>query len=132
MVDLEEGITYHCEALTICPHGHLDYSNFLNNLASAVLTRYEQSGRRDSDLEEGIIYHREALTVSPRGHLNRSNFLDNLINAVLTLYYQSGRMEDFEVVITYNLEAVTLCPLILVHDKQDGRYISHNLPVSRP
>jgi hypothetical protein len=71
MEDLEEVITYHREALTLCPPGHPNRSTSLNNLASAVLTRYEQSGRME-DLEEAITYHREALTLCPPGHPDRS------------------------------------------------------------
>ena len=44
MNDLEEVITYHHEALSLCPTGHPFRSPSLNNLANAVLTRYKQSG----------------------------------------------------------------------------------------
>jgi hypothetical protein len=62
MEDLEEAITYHREALTLCPPGHPNRSSSLNNLASAVHTRYKQLGSME-DLEEVITYHREALTL---------------------------------------------------------------------
>ena len=53
MEDLEEVITYHCEALTLCPTGHPSCSTSLNNLATAVFACYEQLGRME-DLEEAI------------------------------------------------------------------------------
>jgi hypothetical protein len=77
MEDLEEVITYHREALTLCPPGHPDRSIFPQQPCNAVLTRYEQSGRME-DLEEAITYHREALTLCPPGHPNRSSSLNNL------------------------------------------------------
>jgi len=57
MDDLEEGITYNSEVLTLCPPGHPYRPAFLNNLAIAVLTRYKQSLRME-DLDEVIVYHR--------------------------------------------------------------------------
>jgi hypothetical protein len=69
MPDLEEVITHHREALTLFPPGHLDRSISLNNLAHAIHTRYQQSGRME-DIEEVIKFHREAVTLCPPGHLN--------------------------------------------------------------
>jgi hypothetical protein len=87
MEDLEEVITYHREALTLRPPGHPDRSHFPQQPCSAVLTRYEQSGRME-DLEEVITY-------SPRSTHSLSSWppksfhsLNNLANAVLTRYEQ--------------------------------------------
>lgn len=66
MEDLEKGIRYCREALTLHPPGHPDCSNFLNNLANAVRTRYKQLGRME-DLEEAISCYREALIICPLG-----------------------------------------------------------------
>jgi CHAT domain-containing protein len=109
MEDLEEAITYHREALTLRPLGHLDHSSSLNNLANVILTRYQELGRIE-DLEEVIIYYREALTLRPPGSPNRSNSLNNLATAVLNRYRQTGRLEDLEEGITYYREALTLRP----------------------
>ena len=77
--DLDEGITYHREALTLqfCPIGcpsrstvdnalslHPDCPTSLSNLANALLARYEQPVSL-KDLEEAITYNREALTLHP-------------------------------------------------------------------
>ena len=102
-------ITYHRETLTLRPPGHPDRSSSLNNLALAVYTRYEQSGRIE-DLEDVITYHREALSLRPPGNPDRSSSLNNLALAVLTRYEQSSRIEDLEDVITYHREALTLRP----------------------
>ena len=45
--DLEEAITCHRQALTLIPHDHLNRSIPLNNLATAVSTRFEQLGRME-------------------------------------------------------------------------------------
>jgi hypothetical protein len=45
MEDLEEAISLHREALTLYPLGHPDRSISLTNLAVALDTRFDQSGR---------------------------------------------------------------------------------------
>jgi tetratricopeptide (TPR) repeat protein len=103
---IEEVITYHRKALTLCPTGHPDRSMSLSILASAVLARCELLSTME-DLEEAITYLREALTLHPHGHADRSYSLNKLANAVLTQYEQSGRMEDLKEVITYHREALS-------------------------
>ena len=110
MEDLKDAIAYNSEALTLRPRGHPDRSTSLVNLASAVLTRYEQSGRME-DLNNAITYNREALALCPLGHRHHPQSLNNLAIAVGARYNQSGQMEDLEEAITYNIEALALCPL---------------------
>ena len=93
----------------LCPLGHPYRSSFLNNLASAVLTCYEQSGEME-DLEEAITYHHEAITLRPPGHPNRSASLNHLANVILTRYEQLGSLKDLEEMITYHHEALDLHP----------------------
>jgi hypothetical protein len=57
MQDLEETISCHREALTLRPPGHQSRSTSLNNLANAVLIRYNRLGRME-DLEETILVNR--------------------------------------------------------------------------
>ena len=45
MEDLEDTISCYREALTLRPRGHPDRSGSLDNLGSALLTRFKQSGR---------------------------------------------------------------------------------------
>jgi Na+-translocating ferredoxin:NAD+ oxidoreductase RNF subunit RnfB len=85
MEDLEDAISSHREALTLCPPGHPNRSISLNNLANALSTRFEQSGRME-DLEDAISSHREALTLCPPGHPDRSSSLNNLANALSTRF----------------------------------------------
>jgi hypothetical protein len=81
----------------------------LNNLASAVSTRFEQLGGME-DLEEAITCHRQALALRPHGHPNRSSSLNNLANAVFTRFQQLGGMEDLEEAITCHRQALALRP----------------------
>jgi hypothetical protein len=53
MEDLEVAIIYNRQALDLCPPGHPDHSSYLNNLATAVSTCFEQLGKME-DLEEAI------------------------------------------------------------------------------
>ena len=55
MEDLEESITYNCEALSLYVPCHPDRSASFNNLANVFLTHYRQSGGME-DLEEVITY----------------------------------------------------------------------------
>jgi hypothetical protein len=90
-------------------HGHPDRSSSLNNLATAVSTRFEQLGRVD-DLEEAIICHRQALALRPHGHPNHPTSLNNLATAVATRFKHLGRLEDLEEAITCHRQALALLP----------------------
>ena len=107
--NVEETITFHREALALRPPGHPDRSSFLINLAIAIDTRYDQSGRME-DLQEAITYYREALALCPPGHPRHCNLIDSLTTAIQTRYEESGRMEDLEEAIIYHHEALALRP----------------------
>jgi tetratricopeptide (TPR) repeat protein len=109
MNDLEEAITCYRQALALLPHGHLNNSCSLNNLASAVSTRFKQLGRME-DLEEAITCHNQALALLPHEHPNRSSSLNDLANAMFARFGQSGRMDDLEKAITCHRQALTLRP----------------------
>ena len=109
MEDLKEATTYYHEALSLHPPGHPNRPASLNNLASALLTRYKQSGKM-KDLEEAITYNREALSRCPPGHTDRSTSLRNLGDAVFNHFRQLSKMEDLEEATTYYHEALSLHP----------------------
>jgi hypothetical protein len=90
MEDLEEAITCHRQALvhsptssTCSPISWPSFVSSLNNLASAVSTRFQQLGGIE-DLEEAITCHRQSLALNP----NRSLSLNNL--ASTTRFQQLG------------------------------------------
>ncbi|KAH8105041.1 CHAT domain-containing protein [Phellopilus nigrolimitatus] len=84
-------------------------STSFNNLAGAVQTRFEQTGRME-DLEESIALHRDALELRPHEHPDRSSSFNNLANAVQTRFKQTGRMEDLEESIVLHRDALRLHP----------------------
>lgn len=108
--NLEDMIASYEQALTLLPSGHPTRSIFLDGLANAVLTRYDQSGRME-DLDEAITYYCGTLTLRPIGHPYRSGSLLNLANVIFVRYQRLHRMEDLEEVIKHNSEILTLCPL---------------------
>ena len=109
MDDLEEAITHFHHSLTLRPPGHSDRPNSLCNLATAILTRFQQLGQME-DLEEAINFHQQALALYPLNHPNRSSSLNNLANAISTRFEQLGQMEDLEVAIKYHRQALVLRP----------------------
>ncbi|KAF8501295.1 CHAT domain-containing protein, partial [Gautieria morchelliformis] len=84
-------------------------SDSLCNIAGALQTRFDQSGRHE-DLEEAISLYREGLELLPASHPDRSTFLNNMANALRTLFERSGRHTDMEEVISLHREALQLRP----------------------
>jgi hypothetical protein len=71
MEDLEDAISSHREALTLHPSGHPNRSIFLKNLANALSSCFQHSGRME-DLEESFTLYEQAandLTSSARARL---------------------------------------------------------------
>ncbi|KIJ91500.1 hypothetical protein K443DRAFT_114936 [Laccaria amethystina LaAM-08-1] len=79
--DLDEEITAFRHGLE--PGPHPDRSTSLNNLATALATRFKKRGA-SNDLDEAISLHREALLLWPAPHPDRSMSLNNLANALQT------------------------------------------------
>jgi len=65
--DIDEAISLLRYALEVQPAGHPNRSTSLNNLATSLRSRFEQSGDQD-DLDEAISLHRDALELRPAGH----------------------------------------------------------------
>ncbi|KAH8117694.1 CHAT domain-containing protein [Phellopilus nigrolimitatus] len=105
----EESITHHRNALEMCPPGNPHRSGFLNKLAEAMWTRFEQTGRME-DLEESIVLNRDALDLCPPGHPDRSSPLNNLAVAMRARFEQTGRMDDLEECIALHRDALELRP----------------------
>ncbi|KDR71376.1 hypothetical protein GALMADRAFT_144057, partial [Galerina marginata CBS 339.88] len=105
--DLDEEITAFRRGLG--PAAHSDHSGSLNNLASALQTRFEQRGA-SNDLDEAILLHREALFLRPAPHPDRSSSLNNLANALQTHFQQRGASNDLDEAISLHREALLLRP----------------------
>jgi tetratricopeptide (TPR) repeat protein len=106
---LEESIGVCREALDLLPESHPNRSSSLSNLASVLLTRFQQTCQL-ADLEESIGVCREALNLPPGSHPNRSSSLSNLASALLTRFQQTGQLTDLEESIDVCREALDLLP----------------------
>ncbi|KZP03299.1 hypothetical protein FIBSPDRAFT_807934, partial [Athelia psychrophila] len=109
MVDLEEAITHHRRALDLRPSGDPDRSMSLNNLATALHTRFRNTGQM-VDLEEAVTHHRRALDLRPPGHPDRSMSLNNLASTLHTRFENTGQMVDLEEAITHHRGDLDLRP----------------------
>ncbi|KIJ60748.1 hypothetical protein HYDPIDRAFT_116802 [Hydnomerulius pinastri MD-312] len=81
----------------------------LNNLASALSTRFEQRGD-GKDLDEAIQHHRVALQLLPEGRPDRSTSLNNLANALSTRFEQRGDGNDLDEAIQHSQVSLQLRP----------------------
>jgi hypothetical protein len=116
-------------SLTLSSHDHPDFRSVLSNLADAVYTKFQQTGRI-ADLEQGIQLHRTALVLCPvehpdkkssfikryyshhlLGHPDRTGSLNNLAIAMGTRFRQIGRIADFDEGIHLPREVLKLCSL---------------------
>ena len=79
----------------------------LNNLASALWTRFEQGGQ-NSDLDEAISLHRQALELFLPPHPNRSDSLNNLASVLWTRFEQGGQKSDLDEAISLYRQGLKL------------------------
>jgi hypothetical protein len=75
MQDLEEAIAHCRKARSFYPPDHPDCSECLNGLASAVLTRYVQSGRAE-DLKESFMLYEQAFNHLAASSMSRLTAID--------------------------------------------------------
>ncbi|KAJ7226877.1 hypothetical protein GGX14DRAFT_555471 [Mycena pura] len=106
LADLEKSIGFYRQSLKLRPGSHPNQSNSLNNLANALLMRFEQIGQL-ADLEESIAFHRQALELVSG---SRSGSLNNLANALLKRFEQIGQLADLEESIAFHRRALELRP----------------------
>jgi tetratricopeptide (TPR) repeat protein len=81
----------------------------LNNLATAIHARYQETGMID-DLGEAIRYLRETLDLCPPGHPERSSALNNLASTMMARFERVGEIGDLDEAIMYHSEALGLRP----------------------
>ncbi|KZP06031.1 hypothetical protein FIBSPDRAFT_842501 [Athelia psychrophila] len=99
----------HSNTLDLRPPGDPDRSMSLNNLATALQTRFKNTGQM-VDLEEAVTRHRHALDLYPPGHPDRSMYLNNLAHALHTRFENTGQMVDLEEAITHHRGDLDLRP----------------------
>ncbi|KAG1747025.1 CHAT domain-containing protein [Suillus occidentalis] len=107
--DLDEGIQFRREAVSLLPEGNPDRGDYLNNLAVSLKIRFKHQGKPD-DLDEAISFYEEALRLRPVGHKSRDVSLDNLGGALVTRFDDRGDIDDITRAISLRREALTLRP----------------------
>ncbi|TFK19265.1 mucin-like protein 1 [Coprinopsis marcescibilis] len=107
--EFDEAITFLTRSLSSRRNHHPNRSSSLNNLATALATRFEHKGHFD-DLDQCMILHTEALGLMPSPHPNRSASLNNLANALSTRFEQKGSLDDLDQSIILHMEALGLRP----------------------
>lgn len=109
-------------ALSITPIDHPDRALLLNNLASMLLTRYNQTGNMD-DLEAAISKAELAVFITPIDHPGRGIFLYNLGNNLSIRYYRMLNMDDLHAALksfTGSFDLPSAAPLIRVKSARNA------------
>ncbi|KAJ6585772.1 CHAT domain-containing protein [Mycena capillaripes] len=106
--DLDKEIGYYREVLDLQVAPHPDRHIALDNLATALHTRFELH-KNTKDINEAIELHREALTLCEPSHPNRGMSLNNLAIVVRTRFKQQGDRRDLDEAIELHGETLTLC-----------------------
>jgi tetratricopeptide (TPR) repeat protein len=100
--DLEESIYLYRKALdlsllTLPLHNDHSgqHSGFLNNLANALLRRFEEL-HQHADIEESIALNREVLDLQSSLYPNQFRALYHLANALITRFQGMGQLDDLD------------------------------------
>ncbi|KAG2086768.1 CHAT domain-containing protein [Suillus discolor] len=106
----DEGIHLQRVILELCHLGHQLRPRALDELAQAVLARFDQHGSID-DLDMSIQLGREAVSLIPEGHASRDIYLDNLATSLTSRFYHQGKLNDLDEAISFHEEALRLRPV---------------------
>ncbi|KAJ5005679.1 putative 30S ribosomal protein S17-like protein [Colletotrichum sp. SAR 10_66] len=115
LIDLEEAIKFHDEAVETVPSTHPDRADYLNNLGNALSDRFERKGET-ADLDQAIDVSQAALAaLVPRDNPNRGPILSTIGNRLIDRYSgeshpKSGLIEDLNMAISQINEAVQVTP----------------------
>ncbi|KAF7975368.1 hypothetical protein HWV62_9695 [Athelia sp. TMB] len=107
--NVEQTISDYRNTLDLSPPGHPDRLAALNNLATALCTRFRQFGQM-ADLEQAITCQRSALELCSPGHSDRYALLNNLAFALRNRFERSGQMANLDEAIIYYRGVLDLCP----------------------
>ncbi|EDR09388.1 uncharacterized protein LACBIDRAFT_318922 [Laccaria bicolor S238N-H82] len=124
MAYLNTAVTLLRRGIAKLPQGSENHAAVVNNLANALLTRFEQGGQQSdldealslhrqqggqrSDLDEAISLHRQALKLFLPPHPKQSSSLNNLANALSTRFEQGGQQSDLNEAISLYRQALEL------------------------
>ncbi|KAF7980535.1 hypothetical protein HWV62_37669 [Athelia sp. TMB] len=107
--NVEQTISDYRNTLDLSPPGHPDRLIALNNLATALCTRFREFGQM-ADLEQAITCQRSALELCSPGHSDRYALLNNLAFALRNRFERSGQMANLDEAIIYYRGVLDLCP----------------------
>jgi hypothetical protein len=100
----------HRQAVLLRPLRHLDHSNWLNSLASALMIQFEHIGGIAS-LAEAVDLLRQTLDLRLPRSPARRNSLSNLANALYVRFQELGDWESLMEAINLHAQALKLLPL---------------------
>lgn len=109
--DLAEAVRAHRGALELCPLGHGDRFNSLNNVAQSLMDH--GSGiveARNMSLKEAVSHCRESLVICPPNRDQRSKSFSRLADALMALYQKSQDQSHLEEAVRLARESRDLCP----------------------
>ncbi|KAJ7114979.1 CHAT domain-containing protein [Mycena epipterygia] len=107
--DMNQTVEASKEAVKLCPKGHPNRSDLLNNFGLSLRCRFDLLGN-PGDLDETISMFKEAVDLLPDNHPNKMFRLTNLGNCLKHLFLKSGKIGDLNDAIVALNEAVCLCP----------------------
>ncbi|KAG1841934.1 CHAT domain-containing protein [Suillus subalutaceus] len=110
----DEGIHLRRVVLKLCPLGNEYHLKALDNLAWALITRFEQRGSID-DLDECIQRHREAVSLCSEGHSEHHFYLNQLASSLWHRFNHQGNYHDLDEGISLCEEAMHLFPVESEH-----------------
>ncbi|KAF7372930.1 hypothetical protein MSAN_00499700 [Mycena sanguinolenta] len=96
-------------AVALTPDGHISKALRLNNLGSALLSRFQQLGDVH-DLNQCILKFGAAVALTLDGHQHKPAFLNNLGNALHSRFEQLGDLNDLNQSIWKCQAAMALTP----------------------
>ncbi|KAG1895199.1 uncharacterized protein F5891DRAFT_960516, partial [Suillus fuscotomentosus] len=93
IADLDEGIKFCHDVVSLCSKGHPDCGVYLNNLAISLgLYHFNHQGN-PNDLDKAISLHKEVLHLCPLGHKFRNFSLDGLGLALVAHFNKCGAVD---------------------------------------
>ena len=102
----DEAIRKAEQAVEAINEGHPTQATILSSLGSALLSRYDQTGRRDY-LKKAITNTQRAVDITLQ---DLAGMLSNLSNTLFRRYEQTGKTEDLEEAIANSQRAVNITP----------------------
>jgi tetratricopeptide (TPR) repeat protein len=109
LVSLEQEISHLRTAMEVVPEDDPRLSAITNNLAGALIHRFEEFGHQ-ADIDEAIRIFQVTTSLIPDDHKAKPNHLGNLGTALTTRFMHFGNIDDLEKSIVQNQMAVNLSP----------------------